>query len=526
MQTGRTVIYTDAKEITKENVIQVLREASVTHNPNRDRCDFLLNYDAGVQPLDREKKTRKDIDCHCVDNVANEVTEFNLGFKWGNPITLVQRGMNNVESTSKAISELNNEYDSSGIKAKTQELGRFVEICGIGYVYVDVNMDYEEEGDPHFTIDVLDPRNTFVVRSRAYTDKRVILACTFIKESSGNTYYTCFSRDNRFEVVNLVKITNGKLEKDDWDHLERSGEENPLHRIPIIEYIRSCDRMGCFERQISEMDNLNLLISDFTNDVDQNTQAIWHGNDVEFPKEKITDADGKTIEVDKKPGTNEWVLTYTSADGKEPYINPLAVNYDYAGMLNNIVVRRQIILQKCNVPQRNDNSGGSTGVAMADATGWSQAETAAAKQQLITDTCKMEEVKVVLAAIRLSNSIEQDNPLLKLKTSDLQPNIKRQKTYEMTTKANAIATLLSHGIYGEDVLNTISFFDDPNEVWERSRELIEKYQSSIFDKVQNTSGNQAVGGDGEEKPNKERLNQDLSDQVENSPLIDKSRSDK
>ena len=144
-------------------------------------------------------------------------------------------------------------------------------------------------------------------------------------------------------------------------------------------------------------------------------------------------------------------------------------------MLNNIVTRRSLILQKANVPQRNDNSGGSTGVAMSDATGWSAAETAAAKQQMITDSCKTDEVEVVLAAIAVSPDVKPDNPLLKLKPSDVQPNIKRQKTYEMTTKANAMATLLSHGIYGEDVLNAIPFFDDPNEVWQRSKGLIEKY---------------------------------------------------
>ena len=199
------------------------------------------------------------------------------------------------------------------------------------------------------------------------------------------------------------------------------------------------------------------------------------------------------------------------------------MNYDYEGMLNNIVTRRSLILQKANVPQRNDNSGGSTGVAMSDATGWSAAETAAAKQQMITDSCKMEEVEVVLAAIAVSPDVKPDNPLLKLKPSDVQPNIKRQKTYEMTTKANAMATLLSHGIYGEDVLNAIPFFDDPNEVWQRSKGLIEKYQSSIFDKG---TDNQAEGGDGEQKPNADRIEQDLSDQVNNSPMIDKSRTDK
>ncbi len=43
----------------------------------------------------------------------------------------------------------------------------------------------------------------------------------------------------------------------------------------------------------------------------------------------------------------------------------------------------------------------------------------------------MEEIKVVLAAIKLSNNVNSSNPLLKLRARDVKPNIKRQKTYEM-----------------------------------------------------------------------------------------------
>ena len=230
-------------------------------------------------------------------------------------------------------------------------------------------------------------------------------------------------------------------------------------------------------------------------------------------------------------------MTYTSPDGKQPFINPLAVTYDYSGMLNNIITRRQLILQKCNVPQRNDNSGGSTGIAMSDATGWTQAETSASKQQMITDSCKLEEVEVVLSAIATSPYVEQDNVLRKLHVSDVEPNIKRQKTYEMTTKANTIATLLSHGIRGDYVLNAVPFFDDPNEVWVGSRDLIEMYQNSVFGEKEeeveelvdstldeNSNENEAVGGLDEESPNSDRIMQDQSDQVENSPMIDTNRT--
>lgn len=71
-------------------------------------------------------------------------------------------------------------------------------------------------------------------------------------------------------------------------------------------------------------------------------------------RKQTIDKDGTPHITEKvrKPKSGEWMQTYTSADGKTPIVEPLAINYDYTGMLNNIQSRRQIILQKCNVPQR------------------------------------------------------------------------------------------------------------------------------------------------------------------------------
>ena len=493
MQIGRAEIFTDVQQIDSTNIIEILQKAVAEHQVNANKFNFLLNYDAGEQPLQREKSYRSDIDCQCVDNVANEITEFNLGFKWGYPITLVQKGQD--EGKADLITKLNECYDSQNIKAKTQKLGRFVEICGIGYTYIDIANDKTESP---FVIESLDPRFTFVVRSSYYIDRRVMLGVTF-RIVEGNRYFTCFTNNRRYEINNVYEVVNGEdRKKESWIEADKSGEANPLGVVPIIEWFRSYDRMGCFERQISEMDNLNLLISDFTNDVDQNTQAIWHGNDIDFPKEIVKGADGTVTEKRKDPGTNEWVITQTTQDGKTPFIKPLAVEYDYQGMLNNIITRRSLILQKCNVPQRNDNSGGSTGIAMSDATGWSAAESAACKQQNIMEACKMEEVKAVLRAIAKVN----DSRFKGLLITDIQPNIKRQKTYEMTTKVNFFATAVSHGINGLHALKAMNAFEDVNQVWEDSKELIEKYQDSIFNKQTEAEN---------------RLEADYSDQENNSP---------
>lgn len=483
---GRLSLYTDYTEVTLDNVTEIISKVQNDFQTNVNDIDFLLKFEKGYQPLIRTKEYRPEIDITCIDNIANEITEFKLGYVWGYPITIGQRGIKDSggKNESEGITLLNEQYETEGIRTKTQELGRFVEITGIGYSYVDINTE-RGDGDSNFTVDILDPRCTFVVRSTKYLDKRIILGVTFTEDTQGNRHYTCFSKDTRYEI---------ECKGGSYTFTDRNAERNPLGMIPIVEWIRAYDRMGCFERQIPEINGLNILSSDMVNDVDQNCQAIWLGIDIDFPK----DEEGN----EQTPRSNEWVLANSKEDGHRPDAKPLTIPYDYSGMLNNYITRRSLILQKCNVPQRNDNSGGSTGIAMSDAAGWSAAEANACKQQNLMESCKMEEIKLVLRAINKS-TIEANSPLLKIRYTDCQPNIKRQKTYELTTKVNFFATAVSHGINGLHALKAMNAFEDVNQVWEDSKEMIEKYQDSVVNK-----------GESED-----RLSADNSDQITNSPNL-------
>lgn len=526
---GRQVLYTDVKEVTEDNVIQIVQKAYTEHLINQANIEYLLQYEAGEQPLQRTKTVRTDIDVQCVDNVASQITEFKTSYIWSNPITFVQRGRvdsGEKKEDAKAIALLNECYASIGTNRKTQDLGRFVEITGIGYTYVGMNTD-EDEISP-FNVETLDPRYTFIIRSSRYIDRRKMAAVTYTMNDDGELFFTVFTKKLRFELHGF-----GSTKKETPWNLEpvggspvAGGIRNPLGDIPIVEWERSSDRMGCFERVLSECDNLNLMISDFSNDIENNCQAIWLSVNIEFPKNEDGDID--------KPASNDWIQSFTTADGKTPSIHPLTVTYDYQGMLQNINERRSSILEKCNVPERNDNSGGSTGVAMSDASGWSSAEISASKQQAYIESAKMDELKLVLKVCRLSKFIPVDSPLKKIMAYDVQPSVKRQKTYELTVKTNAIATLISHGFDGQQVIKNIPLFDDPQQVWLDSKPGIEKYQKSLYDKgssgesyngegfYQNKpKANGAEGGDGEAAPDKDRKSADESDQVENSPKIDK-----
>ena len=491
MLTGRRIIWTNEREVNRNNIISVLQNAWADFSANRSDCNELIDYEKGKQPLQREKKYRSDIDIQCIDNVANEVVSFKTGFQWSNEMSFVQRGVKDSgEGTEQeAIALFNECFSAENAKAKMQKLAYFVEVTGIGFTFIDVNMEYEE-GDSFFRYEVLDPMHTFVVRSNAFIDGRVVLGVTYREDTHGNQYFTCFTPQRRYELYGISGA--------DYRHGERSGDVNPIGMIPIVEWERAYDRTGCFERQIADMNTLNIEESDFANLIDQNVQSIWHANDVEFMK----DENGNTI----TPSSNDWVFTQTTRDGKTPSITPLAVPTEYAGIMSNITMKRAMILQKCNIPNRNDNSGGSTGVAMSDATGWTQADVEAQKQQSIMEGNKMREAKIALRAIRISPSVPSDSPLLKLRYFDMKPNIKRQKSYEMVTKANTFATLISHGIYGLHAINAINFFDDPQQVWEDSKEAIEKYQKSLFEK--------------EKVEVREKAGSDESDQIENSPNID------
>ena len=529
---GRLEIFTDEVEIASANVIDILQRALGVHRTNVSDINSLLAYEAGIQPQIREKKSRPTIDNKVVDNVAAEVTDFWLGFAWGNPISLVQKGnrWDDNESEAKAIGLLNECYTATNNDCDTMELARYIEICGVGYTYIDINTDYDE-GESYFTRDVLRPQNAFVVRSSVYPDHRVMLGVSYRKDEDGNLFFTAFTRDTRFEIQ-AMKVINGKpvLNPNDnegrlWNERQRSGEPNPLGRIPIIEWIRSYDRTGVFEKQVSEMDNLNLLVSDFTNDVDQNTQAIIQANDIETPQVEVevqyTKEDGtigtKTVLQDRKWKEGEWVYTYTTQDGKTPFIKPVAVNYDYPGMLSNILSRRNLILQKCHVPTRNENTNGATGIAMGDATGWSDAEAVASAQELITNGCYIEEVRVVLCAIRESSDLEQDSILRDLRACDVKPNVRRPKTYELSIKVNSMATLIKSGFALEDVVGTIPLFDDPSSVILTSGDGVKKYQETIF-----TQNEQSVGEGEESKKDitADRNMADMSEQIQNSPNLD------
>jgi len=90
---GRRVIYTDAPEITSKNLITELQKAFNVHILNRGEIEYLYNYYKGDQPiLYRTKEIREDIVNKVVENRANQIVSFKVGYLCGNPIQYIKAG--------------------------------------------------------------------------------------------------------------------------------------------------------------------------------------------------------------------------------------------------------------------------------------------------------------------------------------------------------------------------------------------------------------------------------------------------
>ena len=496
-------------------MFEVIEQALVIYKENAADCDYLLKYDAGEQPLQRtsEKKVMDWIDQEAVDNVAHEISDFWLGHGFSVPFTYVQRGDNGADK-AEGIRNLNNYFYSAGSSKNQQRMGNFIVKCGHCYAFDEINKEWEK-GDSYFSRNILDPRNAFVVRSLAYSDLREVLGVSLSIDKDDNISATAYTKDYVYmiygepitekNVYNTEAVSNGFSYI--WKHLLRSGEKNPMGRIPITELYWTPDRTGVFENQLDALDNINLLVSDISNGFEQNIQAVWWANNVEFPTTTIEDEEGNEIEVVIKPKNGDWLTTASLKDGANPSIQPLTIDYHLEDMQKSYVEQRQLALQRGHVPQRNETSGGSSGVAMDSASGWADAELVASSRNEVLKGCLMDELKVILAVLRESPDIDVNDPVLSILYCDVEPNVAKPKNSDVATKVNAITTLISHGFELEDALTSIALFPDATQTISRSGEGVKRYQQY------------AVWGEGKEEsaPNADRTMQDLSDQ--NSPFL-------
>ena len=438
---GRRVITTDVEEITAENVVDVLRDAMSVHELNRSEIEYLWKYYKGNQPiLTRVKAVRPEICNKIVENRANEIVSFKVGYLCGEPIQYV--GRSSEEAVTGGIGALNEYMFLVDKPALDQEVVEWGMICGTANRMVLGNDKYDAESDEApFDIFTLDPRNSFVVYSTDVKRRRM-MGVKYNEDEHGFRTYSVYT-DKECFLVKGDKVAEVK--------------PHGLGGEPIIEYPANNARLGAFEIVLPLLDAINNIESNRMDGVEQFIQAFVKFINCDITKEdfealkdlgaiKVKSVDGQQADVDIV--TNELNQQQTQTLKDDAY---------------------QAILTICGMPNRNGGSSTSdTGSAVLLRDGWSLAESRAKDSELMFKRSEKEMLRLVL---NLCDGLAD----LKLRLKDIDMKFTRRNYDNIQSKSQVLVSMLQQPkIHPLLAFTHCGLFSDPESAYTMSNEYYEE----------------------------------------------------
>ena len=448
---GRRVILTDVSKLTNENIIDELNKAFNTHNINRGEIEYLWNYYRGKQPiLQRVKAVRPEICNKIVENRANEIVSFKVGYLCGEPIQYV--GRNGDESVSRAIAELNEMMYSENKATQDKEIVEWQMIGGTAYrlVLPDVN---GEEDDAPFEMFTLDPRDTFVVYSSEVGNKPKF-AVKYRVDNENNRVCSVYSSDWYWKIVG-DKIT------------ENRGHS--LGMIPIFEYPANNARLGAFEIVLPMLDAINNVASNRMDGIEQFIQA--------FVKFVNCDIDEEQFKALKDLGA----IKVKSVDGSAADVSIVTQELNQGQTQTLVDYLYQTVLTICGMPNRNGGSSTSdTGAAVIMRDGWTLAESRAKDSELMFKRSEHEVLKLILKIISNSENMSEDICKLKLKNLSLQ--FTRRNYENVQSKSQVLVSMLQQNkIHPRLAFTSSGLFTDPESAYQLSKEYSEEQEKKAVE---------------------------------------------
>lgn len=400
---GRTVIYTDEEEITRQNIVDIVDKAKQKHDTNKSQIDKLYDYYKGKQDiLNRTKEIRPEILNNICVNRCFETVKFKTGYLVGEPI---QYKDNSKENKTEEIALLNRFMSASGKAAKDEELAKWFHIAGTSYRIV-LPQKKDDISEIPFRTFVLDPRSTFVVYSSAIGNEPV-LGVTITTLEDNSVIYSAYTKTEYF----LIK---------DSEIVEH--DTHIMGDVPIVEYPLNDERLGAFEPIITLQDAINTCLSNKLDGIEQFVQAllVLKGMDIgEDDFEKIAQMHGIALPPD---GDAKYLIQELNQTQTQTVLDHMY----------------QAILDICGMPNRNGGTSTSdTGIAVVYRDGWTSAETRAQSTQKVFELSEKRFLSLVLT---LTNSLAHTN----LTVGDIDIAFTRGYYDNVATKVQILDTMLNN----------------------------------------------------------------------------------
>lgn len=476
---GRRTIYASKNDFSNDSdLIDVLEKALSVHRENEKEISYLFKYVKGEQPiLKRTKNVRSEICNKIVENHALEINNFKIGFMFGEPVQYVRRGdckISKANNDKEGVASLNEYVQLDSKSEKDREIAEWFNTCGLAYRMI-LPTETDEDELP-FTTYVLDPRNTFVIRSNDFK-KKPILAVTYsnisnIENSKTINILTVYSDDFIWEV---------SLSTDEKKILNK--EKNPIGMIPIVEYKNNPNMMGSFETVISLCNALNTIVSNGLDAVEQDVQSLIWFNNCEISKE--------TFDKLKDIGAIQ-----TKSDAGNP-VNISVIKTDLNQSETQVLKDDlyQKLLTIASVPDRRASAGGNTGQALIIGEGWVMAEASAKALEPLFISSERQTLRLMLKVCE--GRLNACDSIKKLKLHDIDIKFTRNKTDNLLVKTQALVSMLQAGIHPRIAIAHCGLFSDPEQVYIDSKETLEAIKTADNSALSNTVSNVVSKADGQ-----------------------------
>lgn len=434
MSYGRLKIYSDAKEITAENVVDEVSKAYAVHCRNRADIKTLWEYYRGkTKILQKAKEIREEINHRINENRAYEIVKFHKGYVFGEPIQYVRRENTAAKQSDDVIAaEINalNGYMTDACKAACDnDLAEQMYVAGSGYRLVLPNKKWTVDGDESpFSLYSLDPMKTFVVRSTDI-DEHILMAVCCVERENNEKVFSVYTETRYFEFSDFGAPVS---------------KPNPLGMVPIVEYPAENARLGVFEVVMSQLDSLDELQSNRMDDIVQFVNSFLGVFGAELDEETYNKL-------------NEWKTLCLPEGSDAKYLSSPLSQSDVQTLKNDIY---SAILTICGVPNRNGGSSTSdTGSAVILRDGWESAEARAKATEEIFKSSEKEFLKIALRILR-------DTVGTKLRLSDITPHFTRRNYDNIASKSQVLIAMLNNQkIHPEVAYASCGMFADPESAY-------------------------------------------------------------
>lgn len=452
--TGRREIYSRFNYVSRDNIKTIINEAITVHDANVNEIEYLKQYVSGSTPIRRRTKAVRPEICNKVSvNKALQIVNFDTGYLLGEPIQYVVKSTNkeNSNESNREIDEvitMNDILDSESRDSLDLELGYWLNICGVGYkgAFVRDESEILSEDDSRLKIMVLDPRNTFVVKTNT-PDHTPLMAVTISIDSSTGidiTTYSCYTKNHYYEVCGEnITVDEPKL----------------MPYIPIVEYVLNPLRLGAFEPVLSLLDAIDNIRSNQLDGIEQVIQALMVFTNADINDEIFQSLKDKGCIRLPEGASVDYLVQELKQVDTNALVDAIETSID----------------DICCQPTRTGGSTSDTGTSVILKNGYEQAEAKAKISEKFFNKSERQFLKIVINILNVTAN-------LSLKSYKIKIRFTRRNYENITSKTNVLTQMLSTDkIHPKLAFEHCGMFADPARAYKESSAY---YESKVSEQEQ------------------------------------------